>query len=186
MRFVSLIIAMGITISATQAEARRSHRVQDANANGATAVVSHKTGARTSVSAEHVAKFQAYVDDLEAGGATIKFMGGIRRGHCSSRHMHPCGRAIDVCQLRRGVVDRSCNLPDRAAIAAIAARHGLVEGGRWRNSDYGHAQVGGYSGMAVADVGSATTMTARSHRRARRHEIAQISVAPADRLTANY
>ncbi|MGB8555920.1 MAG: hypothetical protein WCD73_21600, partial [Pseudolabrys sp.] len=44
--------------------------------------------------------------------------------------------ALDVCQLRRGVVDRRCNLPGRVTLG-----HGLFEGGRWCNSDYGHAQV---------------------------------------------
>jgi hypothetical protein len=39
------------------------------------------------------------------------------------------------------VVDSRCKLPGRAALAQIAASHGLFEGGRWCNSDYGHAQV---------------------------------------------
>lgn len=113
-------------------------RVLDANGN----VVSHKTGARATVGAAYAAKFQAYIDDLEAGGAIIRFMGGVRRGRCSSYHLHPCGRALDVCQLSRGRVDPRCRLPDRSHIAAIAARHGLFEGGRWCHHDYGHAQVG--------------------------------------------
>ncbi|MGA7037100.1 MAG: hypothetical protein WBZ08_01720, partial [Pseudolabrys sp.] len=48
----------------------------------------------------------------------------------------------DVCQRRRGVVDPRCNLPSRVALGHIAGVHGLFEGGRWCNSDYGHAQVG--------------------------------------------
>ncbi len=105
-------------------------------------VVTSKFGARATVSDAHVAAFQAYVNDLEANGATIRFMGGYRKGHCSSRHMHSCNKALDVCQTGRGRVDPRCNLPGRAAIAAIAARHGLFEGGQWCHSDYGHAQVG--------------------------------------------
>jgi hypothetical protein len=51
-------------------------------------------------------------------------------------------KSLDVCQLRRGVVDRRYNLPGGVALAQISAAHGLFEGGRWCNSDYGHAQVG--------------------------------------------
>ena len=49
---------------------------------------------------------------------------------------------LDVCQRRRGVVDPRCNLPGRVALGQIAASHGLFEGGRWCDSDYGHAQIG--------------------------------------------
>jgi hypothetical protein len=106
-------------------------------------VTSHKTGARARVGVAHAARFQAYIDDLERNhGARVLFMGGIRPGHCASRSMHPCGRALDVCQLSRGVVDSRCHLPPRRTLAQIAASHGLFEGGRWCNSDYGHAQFG--------------------------------------------
>jgi len=40
------------------------------------------------------------------------------------------------------VVDPRCNLPTRVSLGRIASTHGLFEGGRWCNSDYGHAQVG--------------------------------------------
>jgi hypothetical protein len=50
-------------------------------------------------------------------------------------------KALDVSQLSRGVVDRRCNLPGRVALGRIAASHGLFEGGRWCNSDYGNAQI---------------------------------------------
>ncbi len=105
-------------------------------------IISSKTGARTRVGVAYAARFQAYIDDLEKNyGARILFMGGLRRGRCSIRGEHPCGKALDVCQLRRGVVDPRCNLPARVALGRIAASHGLFEGGRWCNSDYGHAQV---------------------------------------------
>src|SRR5262249_24378758 len=62
-------------------------------------VISRKTGARTRVAA----RFQAYIDDLEANhGGRVLFMGGIRPGRCSPSSEHPCGKALDVCQLRRG------------------------------------------------------------------------------------
>jgi len=126
------------TIATTQSTA------VDANGNAAPGViVSSKTGARARVGVAYAARFQAYIDDLENNhGARVLFMGGTRPGHCSPASEHPCGKALDVCQLRRGVVDSRCNLPARRTLGEIAAAHGLFEGGRWCNSDYGHAQVG--------------------------------------------
>jgi hypothetical protein len=117
-------------------------RVVDANGSAAGVIVSGKTGARARVGIAYAARFQSYIDDLENNhGARVLFMGGIRPGRCSVSSEHPCGKALDVCQLRRGVVDARCNLPGRVAMGEIAASHGLFEGGRWCNSDYGHAQV---------------------------------------------
>ena len=114
-----------------------------AKSNMAGIVTSRKTGARARVGIAHAARFQAYIDDLESNhSARIFFMGGIRPGRCSSSRMHPCGKALDVCQLRRGVVDPRCHLPPRRTLAQIASSHGLFEGGRWCNSDYGHVQLG--------------------------------------------
>jgi len=116
--------------------------VLDANGNKGI-VISHKTGARARVGVAYAARFQAYIDDLENNhGARVLFMNGIRPGRCSPASEHPCGKALDVCQRRRGVVDPRCNLPTRVALGRIATTHGLFEGGRWCNSDYGHAQVG--------------------------------------------
>ncbi len=105
-------------------------------------VMSSKTGARARVGVAYAARFQAYIDDLEKNhGARVLFMGGIRPGRCAPESEHPCGKALDVCQLRRGVVDPRCSLPGRVALSQIAAAHGLFEGGRWCHSDYGHAQI---------------------------------------------
>lgn len=125
-------------------------------------VTSKATGASATVAVAHASKFQAYIDDLEANGAKVYFMGGVRRGKCWSGGMHPCGRALDVCQLKRGVVAAKCHLPSREQIATIAARHGLFEGGQWCHSDYGHAQVG----VSAAACGS-TTLAAR-HKKGKR------------------
>ena len=115
----------------------------DANGNTAGVVISGKTGARARVGVAYAARFQAYIDDLETNhGARVLFMGGIRPGRCSISSEHPCGKALDVCQVRRGAVDPRCNLPGRQVLGEIAASHGLFEGGRWCNSDYGHAQIG--------------------------------------------
>jgi hypothetical protein len=121
-------------------------------------VMSRKTGARARVGVAHAARFQAYLDDLETNhGARILFIGGIRPGHCASSSLHPCGKALDVCQLSRGVVDSRCHLPPRRKLAQIASSHGLFEGGRWCDSDYGHAQLGATAG----DCGDRRTHIAR-------------------------
>jgi len=132
-----------IKTTAPMPAARPQLRPLDANGNGTGGlVISRKTGARAHVGVAHAARFQAYIDDLENNqGARVLFMGGIRPGRCSPSSEHPCGKALDVCQLSRGVVDRRCNLPARVALGRIAASHGLFEGGRWCNSDYGHAQI---------------------------------------------
>lgn len=126
---------------------------------------SHKTGATAHVAPAHAAKFQAYINDLEAQGASIRFIGGFRRGPCWSGGLHPCGRAVDVCQLARGRVDHRCHLPSRQAIAAIARRHGLFEGGQWCNSDYGHAQVGVTAGACGTNLYSAVQKFRAKHQR---------------------
>lgn len=117
----------------------------DGNGNKAPApgiVVSSKTGARARVGIAYAARFQAYINDLENNyGARVLFMGGIRPGRCLPESQHPCGKALDVCQLGWGRVDQRCNLPDRVTLGRIAAAHGLFEGGRWCHSDYGHAQT---------------------------------------------
>jgi len=138
-------------------------------------VTSRKTGARARVGIAHAARFQAYIDDLETNhGARILFMGGIRPGRCSSGRMHPCGRALDVCQLRRGVVDSRCHLPPRRALDKIASAHGLFEGGRWCNSDYGHAQFG----LSARDCGDRRI---RIVRRQTTPEVAVVSLARSPR-----
>ena len=105
-------------------------------------VMSAKTGARARVGVAYAARFKAYIDDLEKNyGARVLFMGGIRPGRCLPESEHPCGKALDVCQMRRGMVDPRCNLPGRVVLGQIAAAHGLFEGGRWCHSDYGHAQI---------------------------------------------
>ena len=127
----------------TIATAQQQSRALDANGNTVGVVISLKTGAHARVGIAYAARFQAYIDDLETNhGARVLFMNGIRPGRCSSSSEHPCGKALDVCQRRRGVVDPHCNLPARGTIAQIAASHGLFEGGRWCDSDYGHAQIG--------------------------------------------
>ena len=124
-----------------QLQSQQLHAL-DANGNKGI-VISHKTGARARVGVSYAARFQAYIDDLENNhGARVLFMNGIRPGRCSPASEHPCGKALDVCQRRRGVVDPRCNLPGRVALGHIASVYGLFEGGRWCNSDYGHAQVG--------------------------------------------
>ena len=109
---------------------------------GSGIVRSRKTGATAHVSASFAAVAQAVVDDLEQNhGAVIKFMGGYRRGPCASWSLHPCGLAIDLCQLSRGVVDSRCNMPSRAVEEQVARAHGAYSGGEWCSQDRGHIQA---------------------------------------------
>src|SRR5262249_31450336 len=129
------------TTPATTAPATQTG-APNATSNGVGIVRSPKTGGGALVGVASAARFQAYIDELEKNhGARVLFMGGIRPGRCSPASEHPCGKALDVCQRRRGVVDPRCNLPGRVALGRIAASHGLFEGGRWCDSDYGHAQI---------------------------------------------
>lgn len=158
-----------LTTTAAQAKHHRHHhthhrgtlRGNDMILDGHGNVVSHKTGAHATVGAAYASKFQAYIDKLEQGGATVYFMGGIRHGRCWSGGLHPCGKALDVCQLSRGRVDSKCHLPSRARIAQIAESVGLFEGGQWCNSDYGHAQVG----VSAAACGERTYAARSRHAR---------------------
>jgi hypothetical protein len=158
---------------ANPSEARKLHfyhsdhhyRPLDGNGNAATAIVrSGKTGATARVSNSYAAAFQGYINELEAQGASIRFMGGYRHGRCASYSLHPCGKALDICQVSRGRVDARCHLPRPQAMAAIAERHGLFEGGRWCQSDYGHAQVG----LTATACGSNRYAYARRHHRSSR------------------
>jgi len=150
------------TASTTAEWPRTLHKDAPA-ANGSGIVRSAKTGATARVSPKVSAQFQGYVDDLERAGARVLFIGGYRKGACWSGGRHPCGLALDVCQLSRGRVDRRCNLPGPAAMIRIAAAHGLLEGAVWGNSDYGHAQAPGPFGNHYASRRSTTYASARSH-----------------------
>lgn len=190
-----IIAIIAIILMATSAAfAKKRHVEVDANGN-AGIVVSKKTGATAHVGVAFAGRFQAYIDDIEGRGASVRFMGGIRRGHCWSGGLHPCGKALDVCQTGRGRVDPRCHLPSRHELGRIAAAHGLFEGGQWCHSDYGHVQVGESAAPCgqrrdytpaqtlVASADSGVAMSARS----RRTRTAAVPVMVfADRLTAAY
>ena len=131
----------------TAAHSRRSREASlrpSYEQSGSGIVRSKKTGATARVSPRYAAAFQAYVDDLESRGAAIYYMGGYRKGPCWIGGLHPCGKALDVCQDARDRVSglKNCHRPGRAELARIAAAHGLFEGGQWCHGDMGHVQVG--------------------------------------------
>lgn len=76
---------------------------------------------------------------LERTGYRVDFMGGYRPGHCSQRHMHSCGLAIDINQTSRDRVTRL--FPHEAT--RLAARYGLLHGAVWNHADTGHFEVRG-------------------------------------------
>lgn len=133
--------------------------------SGSGIVRSAKTGATAHVSPRFQPIAQAVVDDLEARGAVIRFMGGYRKGPCWAGGLHPCGLAIDLCQLRRGVVDPRCKLPSKAVEASVAAAHGALSGGIWCNGDRGHIQLGQTAGACGSNLYAAVgEFQARRHR----------------------
>jgi hypothetical protein len=179
-RLVSVVAVAFLCAVATSAFARK-HSASTLDANGNGVVVSHKTGATARVGYAFASRFQGYIDDLESRGAAVHFMGGIRRGHCWSGGMHPCGKALDVCQTGRGRVDSRCHLPSRQELGRIAEAHGLFEGGRWCHSDYGHAQIGESAAPCGSRPSATMTASARSHRT----RYAAVQFTPSDRLTAH-
>jgi hypothetical protein len=104
--------------------ARPQLRPLDANGNSASGlVISRKTGARARVGVAHAARFQAYIDDIENNhGARVLFMGGVRPGRCSPASEHPCGKALDVCQLRRAWLTDVAICPIGSPWAALRLR----------------------------------------------------------------
>lgn len=175
-------------VSHERRKARRHHRANkaapaDANGNLGSGVVRSKTGATARVSPQVAQRFQALVDDLETNhGSSVRFMGGVRRGKCWSGGMHPCGKALDLCQLSRGRVDSRCRLPSRHELNRIAAAHGLSSGGLWCHHDHGHIQA------STSASACGTTLAARRHTKRVRYARATITqptfIAP-DRFTAN-
>ena len=125
------------------AKGRETHQFASNGESGSGIIRSAKTGATARVAPRYASRFQAYIDDLEAHGAAIYYMGGYRPGQCSKGSQHPCGKALDVCQDSRGHVSglRDCHLPSPTEMARIAEAHDLHEGAVWCNTDYGHAQV---------------------------------------------
>ncbi len=147
---------------------------REAYEKGSGIVRSQKTGATARVSPKYAPKFQAFIDALESQyGATIMFMGGYRRGPCANYSQHPCGAALDYCQLSRGRVDGRCRLPGRSIVIALASRLGLEEGGQWCHHDYGHVQGMKSAGPCGSNIYSAVSkFKALRHHWPRHHKVA--------------
>ncbi|MDO9381828.1 MAG: M15 family metallopeptidase [Hyphomicrobiaceae bacterium] len=101
-------------------------------------------GAKFTVNAEHGARFQALLNDLEAKGYAIdgKQSGGYNYRNIAgtnklSEHAH--GNAVDVnwSKNARG----SKGDIDPALARELAARHGMTWGGDWKNPDPMHFEV---------------------------------------------
>ena len=102
--------------------------------------ISSKAGAKAKVNSSVKNNFVAFIEDFEATGGKILFMGGWRsHGSCSRCVMHPRGLALDICQHARNVVDSRCRFPRDAT--ALAEKHGLDHGAKWNNKDTGHFEV---------------------------------------------
>lgn len=158
-------------VSRHHGPSKSSQRTASPIASGGSGIVrSRKTGATARVSPRFAPIAQAVVDDLENNhGASIRFMGGYRKGPCWSGGLHPCGLAIDLCQTARGVVDRRCNLPSRSVEALVAAAHGALSGGVWCNQDRGHIQLGQTAGACGSNLYASVGEFQARKRHARHH-----------------
>ncbi|HVQ78837.1 MAG: hypothetical protein WA756_16740 [Pseudolabrys sp.] len=100
-------------------------RAVDANGNRAAGVVmSRKTGSRARVGVAYAARFQAYIDDLEANyGARVLFMGGIRT-YASSGEAWSTGDAICLVALPlvRSLRHTVCSKAGVGAIRTMSMR----------------------------------------------------------------
>jgi hypothetical protein len=146
MKPIKLILAALLAVFALSIPASNENAVaakRDCSTVAANVVCSHKTGAVATVQAKYRNTFQSYIDLLEDEGASIYYMGGYRKGKCSTGHKHPCGMALDVCQDWRDGVNhaKDCNLPDRSRMMQLAKFAGLFEGGGWCNADRGHVEI---------------------------------------------
>ncbi len=159
---------------------------QENRHSGLATIVSKKTGAKAQVGSDNASAMQAYVDDLESAGGIVILMHGWRKERCAPpRHKHACGGALDVCQTARDVVMAKCHLPPRASMIALAARHGLTEGGQWCSGDRGHVEAGasaGACGVRVARRGDVRG-TAISHRVAWHNQRASFRSARSHRIS---
>jgi hypothetical protein len=122
---------------ARHARRARRHLARQGAGCGSLSTVRASSGATACVASSAASKFQALINDLEATGYRIDFMGGWRRHGSVAESKHPAGLALDINQVGRGRVTR--RLPGNAT--AIAARYGLLHGAVWHHSDAGHFEV---------------------------------------------
>lgn len=103
-------------------------------------IVQSRSGARANVSAALAPHAQCLINRIDASGHRIRYMRGYGRGTVRGS-LHPAGNALDIDQSGRN----RANLPRAAHYWAQAC--GLVSGASWRGApDFGHFQLGGYSG----------------------------------------
>jgi hypothetical protein len=107
-------------------------------------IITSPSGARFTVSADHADRFQAFVNDLEAGGYAINRgqSGGYNKRNIRGTRtpsQHSFGRAIDVnwTDNARG---KPGKIPQELALR-LAKKHGLTWGGTWKNRDDMHFEV---------------------------------------------
>lgn len=92
---------------------------------------------------------KGFVEELEKLGAPIRGIGGYNVRNIAGTNrlsQHAYGNAIDIDQHSRNVVDEAFArwaAANRGRIAEAARRWGIVNGGDWRNPDFGHFEWGG-------------------------------------------
>jgi hypothetical protein len=111
-------------------------------------------GKTFTVNAASAPYLKGFVDEIAAAGAPINSVGGLSiRNIAGTGHLsqHAYGNAIDIDQHSRNVVDRGFAVwakthPDQ--LRAALDRWGIINGGDWKNPDFGHFEWGGTSGVA--------------------------------------
>lgn len=137
-RIAEIGLGIGLAIMAATVALVVEARGQVIDANGNLATVRSASGKTAKVGVRWQTQFQGLIDDLEAEGYRIEFMGGWRKwGTCRKCDAHPKGRALDINQTARNRVTR--RFP--SDVTRIAARHGLCHGAIWGNADRGHFEV---------------------------------------------
>lgn len=93
------------------------------------------SGLTATVNAEHAAKFQGLIDDLEAQGYAIRSLGGYNNRNIAGTNKlsnHAFGNAIDINPTENPMgPNLITDMP--ANVAELAKKHGLSWGGNWRS-----------------------------------------------------
>lgn len=111
------------------------------------------------VATEHAPRFKGFLDDLEASGYGVdqRQSGGYNHRNIDGTNRlsnHAYGTAIDVNWTANPRGTRGTIQPDVAR--SLAAKHGLVWGGDWKNPDPMHFEVASASPVPMVQRGFTT------------------------------
>jgi D-alanyl-D-alanine carboxypeptidase len=111
--------------------------------------------------------FKGFLTDIEAAGAPLHSLGGYaNRNIAGTGHMsqHAAGNAIDIDQHARNDVDpsfRQWAMNNQDALRGALQKYNIVNGGNWRNPDFGHFEWDPRGGDSAPNTGG-TMVASRS------------------------